>query len=141
PSRKSTDQVLVVERAERARLDVRRSAEGLHADNNLGVSVSALLVRDPEGNFYLLEGPLAPGASAELRSPDATALSAALNDSRGDTLALTPLALSSTEAVPPGCYLARLERSPFRDDCGIETNELASSHVVLGVLPLEPEAW
>jgi hypothetical protein len=141
PSRKSTDQVLTVERAERARLDVRRSSEGLHADNNLGVSVSSLIVRDPEGTFYLLEGPLGPGASAELRSPDALALSAALDDSRGDTLALTPLALSSTDAVPPGCYLAHLERSPFRDDCGIETNELAGTHVVLGVLPLEPEAW
>jgi hypothetical protein len=45
------------------------------------------------------------------------------------------------EAIPPGCYLARLAASPFRDDCGVEMNELAGGHVVLGVLPLEPESW
>jgi hypothetical protein len=47
----------------------------------------------------------------------------------------------ASETVPPGCYVARLAWSPFRDDCGVETSEKTSAHVVLGVLALEAEAW
>jgi hypothetical protein len=138
PSRRRTNQVLAVERAERARLDVRRAGESLRVDNNLGITVEALLVRDPEGRLHWSSGALAPGASAELR------IAGEQEGSASDALLATTLPLTAarpSESVPPGCYLARLARSPFRDDCGIETNELASAHVVLGVLSLADEDW
>ena len=43
--------------------------------------------------------------------------------------------------LPAACYLARLERSPFRDSCGIEMTELVSDHRVLGIWDLQAEAW
>ena len=38
-------------------------------------------------------------------------------------------------------FLYALAASPFRDGCGIEMHEKAGAHVVLGVLPLDAEAW
>jgi hypothetical protein len=140
PSRKATDQVLAVERAERARLDLRSDGGAWRVDNNLGAGVEALVVRDPEGVLHRVEGPLAPGASAALRRLDDVAAGvAALEALRGHPRALTPVGLPAEEVLPPGCYLARLAASPFRDDCGVETRELASEHLVLGVLA--PEDW
>jgi hypothetical protein len=141
PSRKATTQVLAVERAERARLDVRKSGAALQVSNNLGVGIEELVVRDPEGAFHVLEGPLPAGASAELRAPASPqALSAALNDAQHQSFPFTPTS-AAPDPPPPGCYLARLATGPFRDTCGIETNELAGAHVVLGVLQIEPDAW
>jgi hypothetical protein len=142
PSRKATSQVLAVERAERARLDVRRKGDALAVDNNLGVGVEELFVRDPEGRFYRWSGPLDPGASTDVRVvADENALRTALGNVLDAALPLRAGSTPALEAVPPGCYLARLATSPFRDPCGIEMNELAGTHFVLGVLPLEPEAW
>ena len=139
PSRAATNQVLAVERAERARLDVRRNGAGLSVANNLGVEIEELIVCDPEGGLYALEIPLASGASTELRGPD-DGVRAHLDWPEPSPLALLAPG-PTTPRPPPGCYLARLASSPFRDDCGIEMNELESGHVVLGVLALEPEAW
>jgi hypothetical protein len=142
PSRKATTQLLAVERAERARLDVRRAGDALAVDNNLGVGLEELIVRDPEGRFYRSRGALGPGTSADLRATsDENELGTAIGNVLDDTLPLTTGSLPSLDAIPPGGYLARLAASPFRDDCGIEMNELTGKHVVLGVLPLEPEAW
>jgi len=143
PSRRTVNQVLTVERAERARLTTRLVAEGLEVGNDLGVRLEELIVRDAEGRFYLAAEPLAPGASALLR-PAGDALAPDLAVHRLSTLSLPPAFLehaAEAEDLPPGCYLASLAASPFRDDCGIETNELASAHVVLGVLSLAPEDW
>jgi hypothetical protein len=142
PSRRATDQVLAVERAERARLDVRRKGATLEVDDNLGVAVEELLVRDPEGSIHHLRDGLDAGERAELSAlEDEEAVRAALDRVLSDTLSTTVHPAGYPGGVPPGCYLARLARSPFRDDCGVEMNELAGAHVVLGVLPLDPEVW
>jgi hypothetical protein len=134
--------MLAVERAERARLDVHRSGAGLRVDNNLGTTIEQLVLRDPEGACHALEAPLAPGASAELRGPLEEADQAGeLMSFREQARLLTPVELRDAQALPAGCYLALLAASPFRDACGIEMNELASEHLVLGVLPLDPEEW
>jgi len=145
PSRRATSQVVAVERAERGRLDVKRSGNALAVDNNLGVGVKHLTVRDPEGRFFVFDGNLAPGASAELQVAERLEeLDVAIDQILTRTLPLTDHRLTfepAKRAIPAGCYLAELERGPFRDDCGIEMSELAGAHVVLGVLPFEPEAW
>jgi hypothetical protein len=150
PSRKRVVQVLAVERAERARLDVRPGdtdgpdgpdGPGLVVDNNLGVAIEALFVRDPRGELHRLASRLEPGASATLAVvPRGRAEE--LDELLGAPVPLTPGRPAEHGFDPPGgCYVARLASGPFRDDCGIETNELAGSHTVLGVLPLDAEIW
>jgi len=143
PSRTPVHQVLNSERAERARLGVARIGERLRVDNNLGVELLELAVRAPDGRLYASVEPLRPGESVEL-APAGSALNAeALVESlHSRAMALAPRAPESpTEFLPPGCYVAALRASPFRDACGIELNELSGTHVVLGVLPLGEEAW
>ncbi|MSR62522.1 MAG: hypothetical protein EXS08_08760 [Planctomycetes bacterium] len=143
PSRRSVNQVLSVERAERARLSTRLGAEGLEVGNDLGARVEELIVRAADGRFYLAAAPLAPGESVVLRAlDDALAADFAVHHLFSASLAPAPAEAKEAAAdLPPGCYLARLAASPFRDACGIETNELAGAHVVLGVLSLDAEDW
>lgn len=139
PTRRAVAQMLSCDRAERARLEVNFAGGQAEVVNNLGASVEALLVRDASGRSFGLSGSLAVGARAvlaELNAIDASALVEELLDS---AVAVTPPATAPAESVPQACYLARLASGVFRDDCGIETNELSGRHIVLGVLPLEPE--
>jgi hypothetical protein len=135
----------VSERAERARLELAREGERLRVDNNLGADLEALILRAPDGSFHGLDGGLLAGARARLEPLEVSApLGEALAGLLGSSLPLergAPARADWKEALPRGCYLAKLARGVFRDDCGIETRELAGAHLVLGVLPLEAEAW
>jgi len=142
PSRRRADQVLAVERAERARLDVHRTAGGLSVANNLGVVVRGLLVRDPEGGFHGLESPLEPGQEATLE-PLASDVAV---DARVGRLLDGGLPPRNGKVVPqeqlvPASYLAALDASPFRDACGVETTELEGRHLLWGVLSQASGDW
>jgi len=141
PSRRATSQVLAVERAERARLDVHADGATKTVDNNLGVAVRELILRDLDGNFLAWGGEIEPGARAELIASKADpALGRRIELMLRSTLPLSGFgATDPLEVLPPGSYLAWLANGPFRDDCGIETTELGGSHVVLGILPIESE--
>lgn len=45
------------------------------------------------------------------------------------------------EELPPSCYAATLERNPFADDCGLDSEELGGHHCLLGILAEDEEAW
>jgi hypothetical protein len=137
PTRVPTMQVICAERAERARLEVAKDGDGYEVTNNLGVEVRELVLRDPDGNAFVLKERLPPGAAATLIADSArgTALEQRILFDQG----MPPLPMSS--ALPQACYAATLASSPFRDACGIETNELSSDHKLIGVLPLDAETW
>lgn len=140
PTRRVVEQMLTCDRAERARLDIAFTDQKAEVVNNLGGIIKSLLVRDGAGRSFGFIEPLAVGAKAtlfELSEQDATKLS---SDLLQGALSITPPDSLPAMALPDGCYLARMESGVFSDDCGIELNELRGQHVVLGVLPLEPEA-
>jgi hypothetical protein len=143
PSRVAIEQTLGCERAERARLGVTLVGERLRVDNNLGADLAEFAVRAPDGRLYASNEGLRAGESVEL-APAASTLNAEPLIESLSTRAM-PLSSATPEApgelLPAGCYLAALHTSPFRDDCGIETVELAGNHVLFGVLPLGEEAW
>lgn len=143
PTRVPVKQVLATERAERARLVVKLDGERLRVDNNLGARIERLVLRDPDGRLFTLGAALAAGDSAALErdafGEDARGLAKELHEL---TLPITSAEPASGDSyLPPGCYLAQIGASPFRDACGIEENERAGRHVVYGVLPIEAEAW
>lgn len=143
PSRLLVEQMLGCERAERARLGVTLVGERLTIDNNLGAELIELVVRAPDGRLYVSAEGLEAGESVQL-APAANPVNA---EALVETLHGRALPLSSSkpqsseEYLPPGCYLASMRASPFRDACGIEQVELAGTHVLFGVLPLDEEAW
>ena len=135
PSRKAVNQVLLSDRAARARLEVEAAGEKLAVTNGLGARIDELLLRDREGGCHRLAAPLEPGARAELEPVPATQ---AIAQARL-MWALNPV--GGQFELLPASYVAHLAQAAFTDDCGIDTNELAGRHRVLGVLDLAEEAW
>ncbi|MBM3986904.1 MAG: hypothetical protein FJ294_02985 [Planctomycetes bacterium] len=139
PTRIAVQHILQNERAARGRLEVSRSPEGLVVRNGLGARIASVLARDERGAWYASSSAIAEGATATL---------APCEPPTRDDLATEPIeiqigswARSPEELIPHATYLARIERSPFRDGCGIETTELASDHRLLGIWDLQSEVW
>lgn len=121
PSRRPVHQVILVERSSRLRLEVVAGDGGLRVENGLDAEVLRLYVRDADGGFHELDGPLGRGEAGTLRPLD--------DAGRGYA------ELASGFAAPAhSYYVAELAENPFRDDCGIETREYVGRHRVLGVL-------
>ncbi len=139
PTRVPVEHILQSERAARGRLEASRVDGVLSVRNGLGARIESLVARDERGRWYSSEGLIEAGASAMLAPMDAPP---------DHTLASEPADIlwqsdqrSRGELIPAATYLARLEHSPFRDDCGIETNEVSGHHRVLGVWDLQSEEW
>ena len=124
PARQPVDQVILGDRAARLRLAIERDGDSLRVENGLDATVTALEVRDPDGEFWELGGSLAPGKSAMLVRGEWT-IDTGLRDGE----------------PAPATYVARLVSNPFADDCGIDTNELQGSHRVYGILDPDGEEW
>lgn len=139
PTRVPVEHVLQTERAARGRLEVSRIDAGLSVRNGLGARIESLVARDERGAWFSSQGPIEVGASASL-APMAPPSDRALATEPSEILWQVSRR-SPEDLIPRATYLARLDRSPFRDSCGIETNELSSHHRVLGVWDLQSEAW
>jgi hypothetical protein len=138
PVRRPVSHALLSDGAARGRLEVAVDGGELTITNGLGARVETLLLRAADGGYLRLLQPLEDGARARLApfSPptDAEFFSA--------VKAIRAALLGEAEdALPPGTYLARLEASPFTDDCGLELVTRSGEHHVLGVLEREVEAW
>ena len=139
PTRVPVFHVLQSERAARGRLEVRRVDGGLSVRNGLGARIEALSARDDRGQWFASSGPIDAGASATLTPTEPPSSNALLAEPA--ELLWKCGRRASEGSIPVASYLARLERSPFRDDCGIETTEIVGDHRVLGVWDLQSEAW
>lgn len=125
----------LTERAARGRLEFAREGGALLATNALGVTVEELLVRDAAGGYWTLGEPLRENTRAPLEP-----LAEGDGAQRANDLGLAGLAPDLAD-FPPATYVARLERSPFDDGCGIAGTETVSLHRLFGVLALDLEAW
>ncbi len=139
PTRIPVQHVVQGERAARGRLEASRVDGGLVVRNGLGARIESLVARDERGAWYASSGPIDVGASATL-APTGAPKDADLATKPADIL-WRASRRAPEDMLPAACYLARLERSPFRDFCGIEMTELASDHRVLGIWDLQSEAW
>lgn len=137
PARTSVTQVLVSERAARGRLEVARVPEGLKVTNSLGASLVRVVARDAAGEWYVLTRPLGKGESAVLEPSDASSLSLMLEE----PFRALRQGNGNHAGLPNACFVARTTSAPFRDDCGLELNELQGTHTLLGVWGLDEEAW
>jgi hypothetical protein len=135
PARSAFLHQIVTERAERGRLELARSGGELAATNALGTAVERLLVRDETGRYWTSSEPLRESARTTL-APLAEAEAVDL----ARELGLASL-MPEVAALPAACYLARLERGVFGDDCGVAGEESVSFHHVLGVLATDGEEW
>lgn len=133
PTRRRVTHAISSDRVERAHLDVEFDGDQARVANNLGVGIGALVVCDTQGRWYTSPAPLSAGAQATLRVADAESAQGLIQDIDSAGLPVSA-ALAESVQLPPGCYFARLEEGVFRDDCGIETNEIRGSHVLFGVL-------
>ncbi|MCY3001858.1 MAG: hypothetical protein NTV21_08640 [Planctomycetota bacterium] len=137
PARTSVAQVLITERAARGRLEVARVPEGLKVTNSLGARLERIVARDAAGNWYVLSQPLDKGESAVLDPADASNLSLMLEQ----PFRALPASHALSADLPSACFVARTSSAPFRDDCGLELNEIQGTHTLLGVWGLDEEAW
>ncbi len=136
PARTAFLQQILAEHAERARIAVKRNGATISIENGLGTTIRSLLLRDATGNFHQLSGELASGASADLeRVLDAPPPFEGADEFRQMLPSL------GSSLIPPACYLARLERNPFGDDCGVSGEEVEGEHGLFGVLALDSEEW
>ncbi|MDF1797627.1 MAG: hypothetical protein P1V81_00495 [Planctomycetota bacterium] len=124
PSRLQVRQAILTARGSKLRLQAQFGADSCTLQNGLGVDLEELVVRGHDGAWFELEGRLDAGGTVSLSKlaapPDLEGLAA-----------FHPEALA---VLPRGSYSARTSTSAFRDDCGLELNELSGSHAVLGVL-------
>lgn len=113
-------------RRARERLVFTRAADGISVVNGLGVNVTRLDLRTPDGHF-VLDGPLTAGGRAALRARrTATPLV--------DVVHPFFTRFNEIEAAQPsGSYLATLERSPFLEPGVARVDERDSVHLLLGV--------
>lgn len=139
PARRRVEQVVLSDRPARLRLEVRTAQQNLEVTNGLGVSLSALAVRDAEGTYYLLPGGLEPDQTAILEPAPPGA-----GPTRIKTIGLAP-ELTRLDEEPgrllPATWIALAAENPLLDDGGVPTNELAGEHHLLGILEQDPEAW
>ncbi|MCK6448480.1 MAG: hypothetical protein L6Q99_18980 [Planctomycetes bacterium] len=125
----------LTERAARGRLEFAREGGALVATNGLGTTVEELLVRDASGGYWTLGAPLGENARGTLEP-----LAEGDGAQRANDLGVAELTPEVAD-FPPATYVARLERSPFDDDCGITGTESVSLHRLFGILALDTEAW
>lgn len=130
PVRTPTRFSVSVDRAARGRVDVERTADGWKLTNGLEATVSQLLFRDAEGELHAFAGPVVPGRSLVAAAADADPDVVA--SFRSQRVLAAPVA--DGDFLPRGAWIARVDASPLLDPCGIEYDELAHDHVVLGVL-------
>jgi len=133
--RQPFSQLVLGDRAARSRLEARHAGEGVEVSNALGATVDSLLLRSPDGEYHLLEGELAPGASAHLRPTSGISASLPWNAD------LKRILGEKVAHLPPATYLASIHPSVLGDDCGVEVREIDGRHVVLGVLDASEETW
>ena len=123
----------------RERIEFREKGEGrLEALNGLGAPIETLWVATPTGEL-LVAGPIAPGASAELRSSPLGALAKPGEPERaiwiGDWLTARDRATRAPhDFLAPGNWMASLEGAPFVEDAlaGLQSRNQRS--LVLGDL-------
>jgi hypothetical protein len=115
----------------RGRVQVAQRDGGLELTNALGAGIEALVLRAADGGWYRLEAPLAEGGRAPL------APCSYITGSNESAPAVSAVFAAGPSELPPGCYAATLTGTPFADDCGIELNELAGRHLLVGVLEEE----
>jgi len=135
PVREAFVQQILSEHAERARLAIQKHGANYSIQNGLGARIDQLVLRDPSGAYHRLASPLAIDARAEL-----TLMDAALAEKLSGKLSLDVLG-PELHSLPPACYLAALEHSPFGDDLGVTGTTRNESHALLGVLALDAEDW
>lgn len=114
------------ERPTRARLDVRREEQEVWVENGLGVRAHDLFVRTGPDELWVLREPLAAGARVRLTRADAPEHSLQWVMRTGPW--------RWRERIPTGTWSARLERSPFLDECGLELDEVFGRHLTYGIL-------
>lgn len=132
PVRTPTKLVFTVDRAARGRIDVERTADVWKATNGLDAAVTWLVFRDADGDMHLFDSTIAPG-----RSGVASAVGPDSNSTRGlESARVLAENLEDGAFLPRGAWIARVASSPLLDACGIEYEERASDHVVMGVLEL-----
>lgn len=126
PVRKATRQVVLTEGPARQRLEV----IGEQAANSLGADIRQLVLRTDAG-WYVLDQ-LDDGDSAALVPVEEPDLERLIDSD----MATRPVDLWPDRALdwPVGTYVARLDSSPFLDDEGVEPQEAAGEHWVVGVL-------
>lgn len=139
PARRSIQQLLTSDRAERGRLEVEFGADGVQVLNNLGVALESVSLRDAAGHAYELRSELGVGARATLTPLDALGVWELGIELQRTSIAWGPPSALNQTLVPPGCYVAKLARGAYLDSCGIEVNEQSGHHVLFGVFELPAE--
>jgi hypothetical protein len=121
-------------------LVAQRDGSRIRVTNNLVQHVEALVLRDPDGGWYSLSGTLG------LKSGDSAQLEP-LETLDGEEPERWAMPITDGESMyrglelPPGCYLARIEKTAFSDECKLELTVKLATHVVLGILPLDESEW
>jgi len=114
-------------RAARERLTFERDASGVRVTNGLGARVRHLVFRS-NGAVYVLETPLADGATATLKSARLDAQAWAPIDIEAPRVSFHRL----LQSQPEGSYMAVLDSSPFWEPGVTGVLERDSFHLVLG---------
>lgn len=129
PVRTPTRQVLLTDRASRARVDVRPDGDGWIVENALGVGIRSILLRDFDGKWFASTDPIAAGQKLRISAGAAPA-------PRLDrTFVFAGLFDAESSLLPLGSYSALLDFSPFSDDFGVEARQVDPSfHHVVGIL-------
>jgi hypothetical protein len=130
PVRTPTRFYVTVDRAARARIDVEQTLDGWKVTNGLESTVQRLVFRDAAGTLHLFPSAIAPGRSAfaDPTGPDSNA-TRGLQDAH-----VLASDLEDGSFLPRGAWIARVFASPLLDACGLEYEERASDHVVMGIL-------
>lgn len=134
PVRTPIEQVFVVDRAARERVELERSGGVVSVVNGLGTRIERLVLHDFDGSRWRASSAIAPGAAAQLErlAADDTGLDHELDGAVERTFA--GVSVGALGALPRGAYAAELESSPFLDAGGIAYEERAHAHFVAGVL-------
>lgn len=139
PSRRNVSHLFVTDAASRLRLDVRREASGeIVVENQLGVALAGVWLRDEDGGYHGTPGEVAVGAKVGLKATtlrewpheftQRLPLQAAANGST--------LADNLAEEIPRGCYVTWPRSALFLDDCGVEFVDTGTRETLVGVLEL-----
>lgn len=127
--------------ARRERIEFRETGGRIEALNGLGAPIATLWVATPEGEL-LTAGPIAAGATAQLRPGPPVALARPGEPERSLWAGDWAQAVKSATAAPgahlaPGRWLASVDGAPFVEDAleGIQTRKQSS--LVLGELRVE----
>ncbi len=130
PVRTPTKTVFTVDRAARGRIDIEHTADGWKATNGLDSPVTWLVFRDTSGDMHLFDSTIAPG-----RSGVASAVGPDSNSVRGlESANVLAETLEDGAFLPRGAWIGRVGSSALLDPCGIQYEEKASNHVVMGIL-------